>query len=120
MNISVILRYADVDVEPLDELDADELGEKLLSSMPYLPLPVWPAGCGGFSSPAGLSRRSIVSMLNVSAVVVAAESEPDSDALVADAVLVVSSTSHVSRRMRSSSELSVRCCFFLQGVVEWR
>uniref|UniRef100_A0A8D8A1Y6 (northern house mosquito) hypothetical protein n=1 Tax=Culex pipiens TaxID=7175 RepID=A0A8D8A1Y6_CULPI len=48
-NKSVIFLYVDP-FDPLDELDADELGEKLLSGM-YL-------GCWGFSSPAGLSRRS--------------------------------------------------------------
>lgn len=47
--ISVILRYADNEL--LDELDADEMGEKLLSGTYF--------DCCGFSSPAGLSRRSI-------------------------------------------------------------
>lgn len=77
LKISVIFRYAGVDVDPLDELDADELGEKLLS-MPYLLLPA-ADGCWGFSSPAGLSRLSIVPpsiVLYVSAVV---ELSDDSD-----------------------------------------
>lgn len=92
--MSVILRYADV--EPLDELDTDELGEKLLSTVPYL-------GSCGLSSPAGLSRRSNESPLLYASAAAASAAEPES----------VSSTSQVSRRIRSSNEVSVRCCFFL-------
>lgn len=92
LKMSVIFRYADV--EPLDELDTDELGEKLLSTVPYF-------GSCGLSSPAGLSRRS-----NVSPVLYESAALPS-------AAPSFSSTSQVRRRIRSSNEVSVRCCFFL-------
>uniref|UniRef100_A0A182J4Y5 Uncharacterized protein n=1 Tax=Anopheles atroparvus TaxID=41427 RepID=A0A182J4Y5_ANOAO len=86
--------------EPLLELDADELGEKLLSGMYF--------GCCGFSSPAGLSRRSS-SPSSPSQPALSLPSPPPADSSIG------SSMSHVSCRMRSSSEVtSFTGIFFLR------
>lgn len=80
-------------MELFDELDAVETGEKLLSGTYFVT-----CGCGGgFSSPVGLLRRSSV----FRSFAEAASSFGDS------------STSQVNIRMRSSSDVSGFCAFFL-------
>lgn len=97
LNMSEIFLYAD---EPLDELDTDELGEKLLSLLPL-------ANFCGFSSPIGLPR--CVNSQLASAANFELSSSPFSAALSS----FVSSMSHVSCLMRSSSEISDFTAFFL-------
>lgn len=77
--MSLIFLYAEIEL--LDELDAVEMGEKLLSGT-YFVVCAW-----GFSSPVGLFRRSNKF----------AWFDPDSGG---------SSTSQVNWRIRSSSDVS--------------